>query len=236
MLGVNHQKSAVKIGCGEIELILATAAANREKWGSPHVSNANNIFLVDGDFRRRAAISHCLAGSPIHVEPFEDSAELTARWPRSGLLLVHDDGRAIRDLLAHMGSCGQWLPMIAFAEAPTTRRVVQAVLDGAIDYIAWPFTAEEITTVMSEAEAKAESFGSTKLREALARSRVDRLTRREREVLAGVAGGMSNRMIGEKLSISPRTVEIHRANMLTKMGANHTSEAIRIAIEAALVD
>ncbi|WP_292924834.1 response regulator transcription factor, partial [Novosphingobium sp. SCN 63-17] len=74
-----------------------------------------------------------------------------------------------------------------------------------------------------------------KLREALARSRVDRLTKREREVLAGVAGGLSNRMIGEKLSISPRTVEIHRANMLTKMGANHTSEAIRIAIEAALV-
>ena len=197
---------------------------------------ANNIFLVDGDFRRRAAISHCLAGSPIHVEPFEDSAELVARWPRTGLLLVHDDGRAIRDLLAHMGNCGQWLPMIGFAESPATRRVVQAVLDGAIDYIAWPFTGEEMSAVMSEAEVKAESFGSAKLREALARSRVDRLTRREREVLQGVAGGMSNRMIGEKLSISPRTVEIHRANMLTKMGANHTSEAIRIAIEAAMVD
>ena len=58
----------------------------------------------------------------------------------------------------------------------------------------------------------------------------------EREVLAGVAGGLSNRLIGEKLSISPRTVEIHRANMLTKMGAHHTSEAIRIAIEASLVE
>ena len=199
-------------------------------------SSVSNIFLVDGDFRRRAAISHCLAGSPIHVEPFEDSVELIARWPRNVLLLVYDDGRAIRDLLAHMGTCGQWLPMIAFAETPATRQVVQAVLDGAIDYIAWPFTGDEIIAVMAEAEVKAESFGSAKLREALARSRVDRLTRREREVLTGVAGGMSNRMIGEKLSISPRTVEIHRANMLTKMGANHTSEAIRIAIEAALVD
>ena len=212
------------------------------RMGGNTVSNANgtgrtnNIFLVDGDFPRRAAISRCLAGGPIHVEPFEDCVELITRWPRAGLLLVHDDGRAIRDLLAHMGACGQWLPMIAFAESPATRRVVQAVLDGAIDYIAWPFTGEEITAVMAEAEAKAESFGGAKLREALARSRVDRLTRREREVLAGVAGGMSNRMIGEKLSISPRTVEIHRANMLTKMGANHTSEAIRIAIEAALVD
>ena len=69
----------------------------------------------------------------------------------------------------------------------------------------------------------------------MARSRVQRLTKREREVLAGVADGLSNRLIGERLAISPRTVEIHRANMLNKMGANHTSEAIRIAIEASLV-
>jgi len=83
---------------------------------------------------------------------------------------------------------------------------------------------------------RARSVSTSKLREAVARSRVERLTRREREVLAGVAGGLSNRLIGEKLKISPRTVEIHRANMLSKMGANHTSEAIRIAIEAALVN
>ena len=77
--------------------------------------------------------------------------------------------------------------------------------------------------------------GTAKLREAMARSRVQRLTRREREVLTGVADGLSNRLIGERLEISPRTVEIHRANMLNKMGASHTSEAIRIAIEASLV-
>ena len=75
-----------------------------------------------------------------------------------------------------------------------------------------------------------------KLREARARSRIQKLTNREREVLIGVAGGLSNRKIGEHLSISPRTVEIHRANMLDKMRANHTSDAIRLAIEAALVD
>ena len=200
------------------------------------MSNATSLFFVDGDVRRRAAISHCLAGSGIHVEPFEDVSELISRWPKAGLLLVHDDGKAIGTLLAQMGRLGQWLPVIGFAQDPSTRMVVRAVLDGAIDYISWPFSGEEITKVVKEAEEKAEVFGSAKLREALARSRVDRLTKREREVLAGVAGGLSNRMIGEKLAISPRTVEIHRANMLTKMGANHTSEAIRIAIEAALVN
>ena len=194
-----------------------------------------NLFLVEGDFRRRAAISHCLAGSNIHVEPFEDGSELVSRWPRGGLLLVHDDGTIIADLLAHMGSSGHWLPVIGFAQEPSTHQVVQAVLGGAIDYVAWPFTGAEIEKVVDGALAKAETFGSTKLREALARARVERLTKREREVLMGVAGGLSNRMIGERLSISPRTVEIHRANMLTKMGANHTSEAIRVAIEAALV-
>ena len=85
------------------------------------------------------------------------------------------------------------------------------------------------------AEISGAGIGTAKLREAMARSRVQRLTRREREVLAGVANGLSNRRIGERLEISPRTVEIHRANMLNKMGASHTSEAIRIAIEAALV-
>ncbi len=199
------------------------------------MDRVNNLFVVDGDFGRRAAISHRLAGASIHVEPFEDVQELISRWPRSGLLLVHDDTRSVTRLLAHMGETGRWLPVIGYAEDPATRTVVQAVLEGAIDYISWPFTVEEIADVVGTAATRAKTFGSTKLRESLARSRVDRLTKRERQVLAGVAEGLSNRLIGEKLSISPRTVEIHRANMLTKMGANHTSEAIRIAIEAAVV-
>jgi len=200
------------------------------------MNQRTNLLLVDGDFRRRAAISHCLSGSGLHVEPFEDTAELFSRWPRDGLLLVHDSGEAISALLDHMGRTGNWLPIIAFAEAPSTRRIVEAVLQGAVDYLVWPFDDAELAETMKVAQERALSVSGTKLREAVARSRIERLTRREREVLAGVAGGLSNRLIGEKLSISPRTVEIHRANMLNKMGANHTSEAIRIAIEASLVN
>ena len=199
------------------------------------MDRGNHLILVDGDFRRRAAISHCLAGSGIHVEPFEDAGELMDHWPRSGMLIVNDEGETIADLMAFMGRTGNWLPVIAFSEQPTTRQVAKAVLDGAIDYVTWPFTDSEIAEVLAEGERRATAMGSAKLREAVARSRVSRLTKREREVLGGVASGLSNRLIGEKLAISPRTVEIHRANMLNKMGANHTSEAIRIAIEAALV-
>src|SRR5579863_5710712 len=201
-----------------------------------HHFRTTNLFLVDGDFRRRAAISRCLSETPIHVVPFEHAQELVGHWPRVGLLLVHDDAHSVSNLLTHMTESGHWLPVIGYAENPSTRIVVQAVLEGAIDYIGWPFTGEEIGEVVAAADARAKTFGTAKLREALARSRVSRLTKRERQVLVGVAAGMSNRTIGEKLEISPRTVEIHRANMLTKMGANHTSEAIRIAIEAAVVE
>ena len=200
------------------------------------MTQRSNILLVDGDFRRRAAISHCLAGSALHVEPFEDPAELFGRWPRDGLLLVHDSPGAIAVLLEHMGRTGDWLPIIAFAESPPIRRIVEAVMQGSADYLAWPFSEAELAQSVDNAAAQASSASGTKLREAVARSRIERLTRREREVLTGVAGGLSNRLIGEKLNISPRTVEIHRANMLSKMGAYHTSEAIRIAIEAALVN
>lgn len=193
------------------------------------------LILIDGDFRRRAAISHLFAGTGLHVEPFEDVGELVQRWPRDGVILAHDEGDTVPRLIEQMTEAGNWLPLIAFADAPGTTRVVQAVLHGAIDYLEWPFGETEVRAALAVAEESRDALGSAKLREAMARSRIQRLTPREREVLAGVADGLSNRLIGERLAISPRTVEIHRANMLNKMGANHTSEAIRIAIEASLV-
>jgi FixJ family two-component response regulator len=199
------------------------------------VEHVSNLILIDRDSRRRAAISHTLAASHIHVEPFENIAELAAAWPRSGVVMIHDDAGSIPELIEKMARHGEWYPIIAFCEEPAPRQIVEAVLDGAVDYVAWPIAAEALNQVLARAIDQTEAAGNTKLREVMARSRLDRLTRREREVLDGVASGLSNRLIGEKLAISPRTVEIHRANMLNKLGANHTSEAIRIAIEAALV-
>lgn len=199
------------------------------------MTQRTNLILVDPDFRRRAAITHCLAGTGIHVEPFEDLDELVQRWPRDGVMLVHDDGSVVGALIERMTEIGQWMPIVAFSEGPHTNQVVQAVLAGAVDYLEWPISEGDVRQVLAVAEESRDALSNAKLREAMARSRIQRLTKREREVLAGVADGLSNRLIGERLAISPRTVEIHRANMLNKMGANHTSEAIRIAIEASLV-
>ncbi|MCZ8018035.1 LuxR C-terminal-related transcriptional regulator [Novosphingobium sp.] len=194
-----------------------------------------SIAVVDSNFRRRAAMSHSLAGSAIHVEPFETIDELAASWPRTEAIMVEDRHEAIEELIGLMTERGRWLPLIAFAEEPSIERIVRAVLAGAVDYLHWPCEPAQVLGALIGAESAGHSLGMIKLREAQARSRVRCLTRREREVLAGVAEGKSNRLIGQQLEISPRTVEIHRANMLTKMGAKHTSEAIRIAIEASLL-
>ena len=194
-----------------------------------------SVVLVDSNFRRRATISHCLAGTNIHVEPFESIEEMTRRWPHGSILLIGDEDDIVHDLFAAMTASGHWLPIVAYAPEPSIPRVVRAILAGALDYLDWPFAETEVRAAISLAEISYAGIGTVKLREAMARSRVQRLTRREREVLTGVADGLSNRLIGERLEISPRTVEIHRANMLNKMGASHTSEAIRIAIEASLV-
>lgn len=199
------------------------------------MSTATNLFLIDEDFRRRAAVTYSLSNSGIHVEPFEDVTEITERWPHAGVLLVHDERQAIAALLDHMDRSGNWLPLIAFSESLDARRIARTIRDGAIDYVSWPIDGEELTEVIREAEETPTAFGRMKRREATALNRIDRLTKREKEVLAAVAGGLSNRLIAERLAISPRTVENHRANMLNKIGATHTSEAIRVAIEAQLI-
>lgn len=195
----------------------------------------SKIFLIDGDMRRRATISHCLSQCGIHVEPYENMSELRGHMSEFGLLLIHDDQAEIANAAEYLAEAGNWLPVIGFAEAPEPRAVAKAIHLGAIDYLAWPFAEEEIVSIIEEAAAAAETIGSRRNRAYAAQKRVERLSKREREVLQSVASGLSSQKIAEQLKISPRTVEIHRSNMLSKMGASNTSEAIRFAVEADVV-
>lgn len=194
-----------------------------------------NVYLTDRQTTRRAAICHALASSEFYVEPFENLDEIEAHWPHGGVVLIEDAPGHITALVEIMARNGHWLPLIAFAENPGPRQIVRAILDGALGYLEWPFTPAALEQAVEDAECNADKLGSFRLRQARARSRMQGLTRREHQVLDGITEGLSNRGIGERLEISPRTVEIHRSNMLSKVGAHHTSEAIRIAIEATLV-
>ncbi len=194
-----------------------------------------NLALIDSQTARRAAICHALGDSGIYVEPFESLEEIKTHWPQSGAVLVEDVAGHISALVEFMAEHDRWRPLIGFSEGCHTQRVTHAILDGALGYLEWPCKPREMVVAIEEAETNADKLGSFRLRQARARSRIQTLTRREHQVLDAITEGLSNREIGERLEISPRTVEIHRSNMLNKVGASHTSEAIRIAIEATLV-
>lgn len=193
------------------------------------------ITLIDGDCRRRAQISHVLSGRGHHVEPYESVSEFESRIPDSGLVLICDQGDAVQTVLSAMSRRSCWLPVVAFSEQPRPSHIVDAVMSGVVGYLAWPWSLSDLDEAVARGVTVENSRKCIRVREALAKSRLMRLTPREKEVLEGITNGLANRQIGEHLAISPRTVEIHRANMLDKLGASHSSEAIRIAVEASLL-
>lgn len=192
------------------------------------------VFIIDHDVRRRASTSYYLNNLGHLAEPFETVEEFVRSWPKLGVVLIHEHGKSVSSLMQEICSRHSWLPIVAYSENPEPSQIVEAVLDGAIGYAAWPGCSDALTKVLHGAATRSDAALASGSRQALAMAHIEKLSRREREILAGMVEGLSNRLIGQHLAISPRTVELHRANLLGKIGAKHSADAIRLAIEASL--
>ena len=102
------------------------------------------------------------------------------------------------------------------------------------DYLQLPLEAGRLARALARVVEEADAHGRARRRLTEARQRIGMLSKREREVLELLAIGSSNKLIARELTISPRTVEIHRSNMMTKLRAGHSAEAVRIWLEAEL--
>jgi FixJ family two-component response regulator len=129
---------------------------------------------------------------------------------------------------------GTGLPMVFYSEQPTAPQIVGAMLSGALDYLEWPFEAKLLNKTFDRLATEGEERTMKERRKAEAKMKVGALTPREREVLTLMVGGLANKENASVLDISRRTVEIHRGNMLRKLGATSTSDAVRIALYAGL--
>lgn len=192
------------------------------------------VFTIDQDVKRRASLSHFLGNRGTFAEPFENIDEFMRCWPRSGVVLIHDDENAVAALMHEIASRHTWLPMIAFSEEPEPEGVVEAVLAGAVGYANWPGNGDALIETLRNARTRSGAAIAAGTRKTMALSRIEKLTKREREILAGMVEGLGNREIGNILSISSRTVELHRSHLLSKTGARNSAEAIRLAVEASL--
>ena len=195
-----------------------------------------NLHIVGGDSRIRAELARTAFGLGHHAEVYGSLPELVEHQPGSGLIIAHDDprGPGVTDAIRHLTDSGIWLPVIAADSQPTTTRIVAAIKAGALDYMILPVETNRFAAMLQRTGNEAIQQSAMRRRMLEARSRISSLSNREREVLDWLTEGSSNKAIARELDISPRTVEIHRANMMTKLGARHAAEAVRLRLEARL--
>jgi two-component system, LuxR family, response regulator FixJ len=194
------------------------------------------IHIIDGDARSRAEQARTAFALGHHAEVYDDLEELLERPPETGVLLVRQDALDpdLHHLFDRLGERGLWLPVIICSDDPQIERIVAAIKEGALDYLRLPLDHGRLARSLESVAGEARAHAAAQRRLNYARGIVLRLSKREREVLELLSDGCSNKLIARELSISPRTVEIHRANMMTKMGAGHAAEAVRLWLESGL--
>ncbi len=112
------------------------------------------------------------------------------------------------------------------------QKAVKAIQEGALNFIEKPYHSDEILTVIETGLADLEENLASQKRAERAQAKIDRLSPRERDVLTGLVNGQSNRSIAEDFDLSPRTIEVYRANVMEKLEARHLSDVITTAFRA----
>ena len=153
---------------------------------------------------------------------------------QEGLVLAFDqpgeDG--IEGIFGELERLGSYLPIVAMGNVADADRIVASLRAGAIDYLVLPIDTAVLEQRINEALIRAELTREERKHRAEARAKVEKLTKRERQVLDFIAIGFSNKMVANELGISPRTVEVHRAHLMTKLQARNAGEVIRLKLEA----
>lgn len=194
------------------------------------------VHIVDDDPAIRRSVGFMLKTSGHRVEVYESGAELLKQSGKldQGCILLDIrmpgmDGLEVQQALHNEGVS---LPVIIMTGHGDVTLAVKAMKAGAVDFIEKPFEKEALLASLDQGFGRLSRKEATDDRKRDAEVRLQALTARERDVLNGLAQGLPNKTIAYDLGISPRTVEIHRANLMTKLEVRSLSEALRIAFAA----
>lgn len=190
------------------------------------------VHLIDDDEAVRHAVSFLLATSGFAVRVYETAIAFLDALPSARVgCIVTDvrmprmDGLALQKELKRRGVA---LPVIVITGHGDVPLAVEAMKEGAADFIEKPFNDEALLSAIRNALDR--NIRDTRRDEEIAaiKAKLDSLSPRETEVLEGLIAGLPNKTIAYDLNISPRTVEVHRANLMTRMAAHSVADLVQM--------
>ena len=181
------------------------------------------------EVREGTYVMHFANSGEMALEQLAEGIEPTLIVILSDINMPGMDGLQVQ---AEMTARGYNLPVIVLTGHGDISTAVRAMQGGAIDFLEKPFNRERLLQALENGFARLGDREGARKREDWARTEVAKLTEREREVLEGLACGYPNKTIAYDLGISSRTVEVYRANVMTKFAVSNFADALRVAFAA----
>jgi two-component system response regulator FixJ len=200
------------------------------------MAHRGNVYVIDDDEAMRDSLQFMLGSADFHVSMFDSAHKFLESL--SGMefgCVVSDvrmpgiDGIA---LLEQLKASHGTLPVIIMTGHGDVPLAVEAMKLGAVDFLEKPFEGDRLIGMIELALQQAGSGAHNEAVTQEVAARIASLSPRERQVMEGLVAGLSNKMIARDYNISPRTIEVYRANVMTKMQAGSLSELIRLALRA----
>lgn len=192
------------------------------------------VHVVDDDAAMRDSITFLLSTDGIAARAYDSAGALLADAQALAPGCIVTDVRMPEmnglELVAELKRLGVGLPVIVLTGHADVAMAVAAMKAGVLDFLEKPFEHEALLRAVRSALAAGEGDAHRARERAEVGHRLTQLTPRERDVFDAISSGESNKGAAQKLGISPRTVEIYRANVMTKMGAHTLSDLVRMAM------
>jgi two-component system, LuxR family, response regulator FixJ len=202
--------------------------------------NKGKVYVIDDDEAMRDSLSFLLSAADFNVTLFETALNFLDALPGLAFGCVVSDVRMPGldgiELLKRMKAGHCTFPIIIMTGHGDIPLAVEAMKLGAMDFLEKPFEDDRLIGMIDAAIRQAEPAARSEAVTLDIASRIATLSPRERQVMEGLIAGLSNKLIAREYDISPRTIEVYRANVMTKMQANSLSELVRLAMRAGMLN
>jgi two-component system response regulator FixJ len=194
------------------------------------------VHVIDDDEAVRESIAFLFRSAQLEVRVYDSAPAFLSKISEAPKGCIVTDVRMPEvsgiDLLGRLKELKSTLPVIIMTGHGDVPLAVEAMKAGAVDFIEKPFDDDVMLAAVRAALTRGETVGKREAERAEIEERLKRLSARERDVLQGLLSGHPNKIIAYNLGISPRTVEIYRANVMSKMQAPSLSDLVRMALTA----